>query len=232
MFHSRALFVFASLALIALVPACGDSGTGGTGNSHVGGSADGGEGGNPSTVSTGGDGGSTTISTGGNPNVCTPTIVDVTCSGADTCACEPMGVSMPPEAACPSTAGNVCEPGHNQCGCDLPMGTDYVPPDPTCIGYVNGDTWGVEGTAFSDPLDWSAAPNGQTIVGFGSLFGPDAPYYKGMIMSGKSLYWNRANQMLENCSGEFSPDCKRISINCVDGSGATTVDGALVYLHE
>jgi hypothetical protein len=237
MFHSRALFVFVALALLPL-PACGDGGTGGTGNAGDGGSDDG-EGGSPSTSSSNGGDGSggdpsttTTNSTGGSTNVCTPSSGDLTCSSADSCECEDMGVTMPPEAACPTTVGNICSPGHNQCGCDLPMDTDYVAPDSTCIKYVDGDTWGVEGTSFSDIVTWEPAPNGQYLVKFRSLFGPEASYYRGMTLSGKTFSWNQANQMLENCGGTFSADCKSIDISCQDGTGTPTVGGTLVYIHE
>ncbi|MFA5935971.1 MAG: hypothetical protein WC787_03925 [Patescibacteria group bacterium] len=228
--HSRALLFCSIFALSLSIPACGDGGTGGSGND--------GEGGGACDSDCGGDGpgnGGSGLgsNTGGNPNACTPTFDNLTCEGAATCNCAAM-TAMPAEAACPNQMGNVCTPGHNQCGCDLPVDTDYVPADEECVSFVNGDTWQDVTGQFFDTAGWDYNDNGQRQIGFGSLFLPeDDFYYTGLIMSGRSLQWNLANPMLERCDGIFTADCLNVTLRCYHGSETSAyAEGTLYHVSQ
>jgi hypothetical protein len=236
----RALII--SSALLPLAPACGGGGTGGTSGGGQGGEGNtscqsncGGQGGTPNGGAGGnGNTGGMNVGGGGSVNVCTPSWDNPSCAGSDACACNDMPFQMPPQASCPYSTGNTCTPGHNQCGCDLPMGQDYVPADPTCFGFVNGDTWQDASGQFTDFAGEQFNENGQTQVGFGSLFGPeDGSYFAGLIMSGLTLQWNLANPMLERCSGTIAPDCKSVTLSCWHGGEANPyLTGTLYHVSQ
>lgn len=223
--HSyRALIVAAVFALF-LAASCDNSGDG------TGGKDDGSGGAsstsvNPASTSSGmgntTSGNSMSTTSTGSGDVCTPSPEDPFCNGALSCQCQAMPGGMPPEAACPNSAGNVCTPGHNQCGCDLPMDTDYVMPDANCAGYVDGDIWQTENGTTESQAQTQPIQNGQYAVSFGAAFTPDASYFNGFVMSGKLLSWNEANSaMLDHCTGTFSSDCKSITLSCWHGADTT-----------
>lgn len=213
--HRRALPFF--LMTIALLVAACDGGTGGDGTGNAGSNCqavgcDGGAGGT-TTTTTAGYGGTGT----GGGDVCHPTLENGWCAN-EACECLPTDTSE--ESWCANWP-NICPPGvstcglgHNHCGYDLPLGEDYVAPDPTCIGYVDGHTWsGQNGPDTVQPPLEPYDKNGQYHVGFGSLLGGEAGYYNGFIMSGLKFYWNRSIAAgFESGEGEITPDCESITV--------------------
>ncbi|MFH1078467.1 MAG: hypothetical protein V1745_04295 [Patescibacteria group bacterium] len=224
---------FSSLcsALALLAAACGGTDTGngdgggGTGsNCQSVGCGNGGGGGTSSGTTTGTGTGTGT----GGSDVCNPTPENNNCASASSCECLPIDTTKDSWCSaydeisvyiCPDT-GDVCTPGHNQCGYDLPEGVDYEPADATCKGFVNGDVWA--GNNVQSGFDSDVDENGQTHVGFGSMFGGAAEYYYGFIMSGKKFYWNRFNAaQYESGEGEIADDCLSVEIRFY-GGGSTT----------
>lgn len=222
--HSyRALIVAAVFALF-LAAGCDNSGDG------TGGKDDGSGGAsstsvNPTSTSSGmgntTSGNSMSTTSTGSGDVCTPSPEDPFCNGAQSCQCQAMPGGMPPEAACPKSAGNKCFPGHNQCGCDLPMNTDYAMPDANCAGYVDGDIWETEDGQYQDAAQSAPNGSGQLNVRFGAIFQPEESYYGGFIMSDTTLNWNLANEMLTHCSGQFTENCTTITLECWHGNEGT-----------
>ncbi|MBU1349146.1 hypothetical protein KJ781_03710 [Patescibacteria group bacterium] len=227
--NTRFLSLCSALALLAA--ACG----GGTDTNE----GDGGGGGNTTTTGSGntGSGSSTTTDTtstgsgGGGGSVCNPTLENDFCANADSCDCLPTDTTEDSwcdayEAVsvfiCPDGV-DVCTPGHNTCGYDLPPGEDYVPADATCVTFVNGDGWAGNGTQSNiqspyDPYD----ANDQLHIGFGSLFVGESEYYTNFTMSGKKFYWNRANaSQYESGEGEIADNCTSLEVRFY-GAGEST----------
>lgn len=233
--HSRALFLSTIFVALFSATACDNSGTTGSGG-------DDGSGGATSTSdnsSSTGMGNTTTgssmstNSTSSGSDVCNPSDADPFCTEALSCACNAMPAGMPAEAPCPNSAGNVCEPGHNQCGCDLPMGEDYQTPDTTCKNHVKGATWQWSDGQYPSLATSEPNSNGQLTVYFHAAFQPDLPYYHGFVMSNRTLSFNLANEaMLDYCTGEFASDCKSITLSCWHpGESAPYVEQDLVWVH-
>lgn len=203
-------------ALLAfIVSACGGAGTDGGGNDGDGGSGSGlsgtgnqGNGGNPGT---GAGGGSSSSGSGGGGEVCHPTLENGWCKDAPSCECEPTPYIA--DAPCPTSVGNVCFPGHNQCGCNLPLGEDYVAADAECVGYISGDTWVTVG----DPdakgtIGHEFGENDQLYMG-GKL-SPYSEFYDHFTVSARKIVWNFANRdQYDFSEGEFGGDCKTITMN-------------------
>ncbi|MCI0479370.1 hypothetical protein L0Y59_02390 [Candidatus Uhrbacteria bacterium] len=214
----RLLTLCSAFALLAA--ACGGT-DGGTGDGGDGG--DGAGAGLTTTSDTTTTSETTSVGGAGGAEPCYPTAENGFCADADSCECRPMigtrdewcdayeniGVNICPDGS------DVCTPGHNRCGYDLPPGVDYESADPTCVTFVNGDKWagnGVQSNVSSDVNE-----NGQRGVAFGIMFGGSAEYYNGFIMSGRTFYWNRANAAgYESGVGEISPDCKSITVRFYD----------------
>lgn len=229
--YPRALF--SSIFAIALFSTACDNGVG-TGGS-------GGSGGATSTSNTSTSGSDTTTgasmttaSTSSGGDVCHPDWQDPFCSQAVSCECAPMPAGMPPQAPCPNQEDgdwNTCSPGVNRCGCDLPEGVNYQMPDDTCRGNVSGAVWQTQDGSVQSSAQSEANENGQWTVYFGSAFSPDYPYFKGFVMSGKSLSFNLANkEMLDYCSGDFSPDCKSATLKCRNPAGDLIREDTLVFV--
>jgi hypothetical protein len=225
--HRRALQLISFVTALFVV-ACGGGGAGGDGAGNTGsncqslacntGAGGSGSGGTTTTTTSGGGG------TGaGGGDVCHPTVENGNCAG-QTCECLPTQTSCDEwcsayEGAgiyiCPDGA-NVCGNGQNRCGYDLPLGTAYEQPDPTCIQFVNGDTW--SGDSGSDHVQSTLNSNEQRHIGFGNLSAGQADYYDGFTMSGLKFYWNRANtDQYESAEGEITADCKSITLNFYNG---------------
>ncbi|MEO5927805.1 MAG: hypothetical protein ABIO72_03725 [Patescibacteria group bacterium] len=232
--HSKLALVFC--AAIALFPAACDNGAG-TGGSDDGSGGDASVTTNTTTSSSGSEATSSTgdsmSTTSTGSDACHPTEADPYCLNAPSCQCNAMPAGMPAEAPCPNNAGNVCEPGHNQCGCDLEMGTDYQAPDTQCANNVDGDTWEWEDGQNASATYSETNANGQLTTSFGAAFSPDVSYFNGFVVSAKSLNFNLANQaMLDYCSGEFSADCKSVTLSCWHAGESTPFkQKTLVYVH-
>ena len=227
--------VFIVLAAF-VIAACGGAGAdegdnggdGGSGNAGLTGTGNQGNSGNSGT----GAGGSTSSGTGGG-EVCHPTLENGWCKDAPSCECE----STPyiSGAPCPTSVGNVCFPGHNQCGCDLPLGEDYVAPDAECIQYIGGDTW-----VYVGQPDWKGSIQGgygdygQLHMNSGGLIGPYADYYDGFVVSARKIFWNQANRdQYDFSEGEFSPDCKTITMHHFHaGESQPVATEQAVWLHH
>jgi hypothetical protein len=136
---------------------------------------------------------------------------------------------------CPEDA-NVCSPGHNQCGYDLPKGQDYVLPDKECLQYMDGDTWGDKdgkhGEATSETDENGQLEANLQYLGFGE------PYFHGFKVQGKTLYFNQANRdSYESAEGEFSGDCKQITMRYYqpmkgDGELPPYATASITFLHH
>ncbi len=228
------LLLLLILALTGNLPKCnGDetTGTGGTGGDG-GSGADGGTGGLAGSGGTGADAGSAgmagtggaggTTGSGGAAD-CYPTNQDPTaalCADVGSCKCHDMTDTMPAGSVCPYTAGNSCTPGHAQCGCDLPLGTDYVPPDANCKKLVNGDTW-TDGGQLTSTTFSEFDSNGQLKIFFGTILQPAEEYFDGFTMSGTDIEWGMSNPSLTHCDGFFAVDCKTADIDCWYGNEAS-----------
>ncbi|MBU1907723.1 hypothetical protein KKF59_01165 [Patescibacteria group bacterium] len=232
-----------SLLVAVGIAACGGagadegdgSGNGGSGNSGLTGTGNQGNG-NSGT----GAGGSSSSGTGGG-EVCHPTLENGWCADAPSCECEV--TSWYPNMPCPGldengdkipdAIGNVCFPGHNQCGCDLPLGEDYQAPDAECIQYIGGDTWVKVGEPdIKGPIGSSYKENGQLrMAGLGPSY---IDYYDGCVVSARKIVWNQTNRdQYDFAEGEFSPDCKTITMNYFHAGEAEPFETVqVVWLHH
>lgn len=219
--HRRALPLFL-MTIALLVAACGDgaggddgAGNGGADCQDDGCAGNGGSGAGDTTTTTGNGG------TGGG-DVCHPNVANDYCAGEPDCECRTTLTTDPSFCAqweaegvelCPNGPGE-CSPGSNTCGYDLPQGQAYEPPDPTCIGYVNGDTWA--GNMGQSSIGGGAGydANGQFRTAFGNLFGGEAGYYNDFVMAGRKFFWNRGiSAQTESGEGEITSDCKYIAVD-------------------
>ncbi len=204
--------------------------SGGAGSSST---SSGGAGGEGASTSSGGAGGSSSSS----GEVCHPSKDDPlvqNCAPDAKCTCNE--TPYLPEAPCPSQIGNVCSPGHNQCGCDLPLGEDYILPDPECMTYIDGDTWGDKDGKHGDAIS-ETDDNGQQEAHFSHL-GSGAPYFTGFKIQGEKIIWNQANRdQYESAEGEFSGDCKQITMRYYkplkgDGELPPSSTAIITFLHH
>ena len=208
----RGLSLFFVLSYVWLVAACGNS------YEVVSGSAAGNAGGGGSDTAIASTGGTETGgSSGASGGTCSPKDATASnCAPDDVCTCNPtkttsaewcedwagQGIYICPEDA------NICSPGHNQCGYDLPKGEDYIPPDSTCAEYIDGDTW-----AGDVVVKATLNVNKELEVRFG-LLEPSNSYFNDFLVHGKKLLWNNANQdSYEWARGSFSEDCESITID-------------------
>lgn len=238
----RTMMLVLALAVLA---ACGGNGTSSPS------SGDGGNGSTSSTSSSGtsanGGGGSSSSGSGGggSTGVCGPTPEDPLaskCQAGDVCVCpvEKLGPTDPEWCAAWEAEGvYICTEGsntcgfddqgvpRNACGVDLPKGEYYQLPN-GCKDFVRNDTWvpyGYPDKAFDMATSWLAY--GQLQLPIGCDLGA---YCDGTIMSGNDLYWNRYNKdTLPSTEGEFSPDCKTITLRYYD-AGEPSPYGEGVYV--
>lgn len=236
--------VFIILLAAFVIAACGgaganegdDNGGGGSGNSGLTGAGNQGNG-NSGT----GAGSSTSSGSGGGGEVCNPTMENGWCKDAPSCECE--FTPFIPDAPCPGldkngnkipgAVGNVCTPGHNQCGCDLPLGEDYMAPDANCIWYIDGDTWVPVG--FPDgkgTIGSKYRENGQLYAS--GIIAPYSEFYNGFVVSARKIAWNLANRdQYDFAEGEFSEDCKTITMRYYrSGENEPYGTGQVVWLHD
>lgn len=230
----------ASIALF-LATACGGNGASGTDGDGGSTFTGGGGSGNGTSSSSSSSSSSSTSGSGGSAVACHPTEADPTAAACtDTCVCQPTQTSSPEWCssmlqdpgvdACPSGC-NTCSAGSNQCGYDLPKGEAYVAPD--CLTWVNGDTW-IDEFQNENTCGGVYDSNGQFRFAI-NLIGSGAAYFTGEYrLSGKKIYWNRANATsMESGEGEINDTCDTITVRLYKAGETTPYYMQSIYwLHD